>query len=204
MNPARRTKATLVLVAVAAMGGCQTAKINRFDVLPIVGCTGDSTRIEWDVVGAPSLQIVTIHRGTTSEPDTVVFTLTVAKGRDTASDERYTARFPGSFEEDVVLRVTAIQADSLVADGVKNPTRWDDRFGIQTVASASSRPIRATHAGRTFVLPADGAPVAGFQGTQIGGEWALRSPVLAGEMAGGGANPPPSLLRVRVTASCVR
>jgi hypothetical protein len=198
-----RVGAAFLSVLVLA-GGCRSAAINRFDVLPIVGCKGDSTRIDWDVVGHPWIEVAMVHRGSASEPDTVVFTLTVTKGRDTATDERFTARFAESFEEDVVLRVTEVQSDSLVAAGPKNPTRWDERFVVETVSSPSSRPIRVSHAGRSHALPGDGTPVTGFQGTAIGGEWEFRSPVLPGETIGGGANPPPGFLRVRVSASCIR
>jgi len=197
---------SFTLVTVTA--GCGP-RIYSFDVSPRTPCHSEETQLSYRVRGTPKLYVRfaaahsqdTVHKGYFAEPDTIEFRFVVSKGGTDSVRRIAILQFSDSAHTDVPF-ATKLAGDTIVASGVKSPSRWSDRFAIVTVASGSGRPIEARHGGKVVQLDGAGDPSAALNGIPVEGAWELRSPLASAGGAAGRVGP--DRLSVSVSLQCRR
>jgi hypothetical protein len=167
-------------------------------------------RVTWTVKGTPTLLVrladprlgvVDADEELVTAPDTIEFTLVVAKGGKEAVQHLDVLQYADSTLTDVVFP-TSLVGDMLVASGEKNPARWQETFVVQTVASGSGRMLEVRHGTRSVELDASGVPSDALAGLPVQGHWEIRSRLSGAERTTPGARP--DRLRVGVVLICQR
>lgn len=141
----------------------------------------DTLRVNWSVKGTPTLLI---HE--TELPDSggkvLQLKLVVEKAGKEANRTVQVEMLPKVSSTTITFdtRVNAT-GDTLIAEGVKNPGVWGDRFEISAVSNTSNRELVVWHANRTALLNKNGTPSVALAGTPVEGRWIFKSLLSAGE-----------------------
>lgn len=180
---------------VVAMSGCGP-KIDRFDVVPVRACVGDSVQVSYVVRGTPALSV--IRRGGPPS-DTTTYTLTVHRNGKTAFGQKDVVTFWPSAATIVGFDTRPDGPDSIAAADTLSADRWGDSLPLNSAASLSGRDVRVTHAGHTVLLRADSSASPDVRGLPIAGSWILRAPLLPAESLGVPGHAPPAVLHLRLT-----
>lgn len=193
MNPLQRSSLTAgcTLVILAACG----PKIQRFEVVPVRMCLGESVVVAYAVRGAP--QLVVQRRGG-PPTDTTTYTLTVTRRGKVAFARKDVIVFWPASGTVLAFDTRLAGPDSLASTDTLSAERWGPSLRLVSASSLSGRVIRVTHGGRTVVLPADGSASDAVRGVPVAGPWELSAPLLPGESVGSAISPPPAALYVRV------
>jgi hypothetical protein len=167
--------------------GCAGPSIQHFSVDPQVLCEGESAVIRWDATGelamAYSLESAPAGESSCSARgrETFAITLVARKGSEEKPRKVEVVQLHEGGAEPIAIRTTRLEGAKVVAVGEKNPALWSDRVQIATVASCQSRVVEVQHAGKTAVLPANGAVSDALGGTALAGSWEFRSPLSSDE-----------------------
>jgi hypothetical protein len=186
--------------------GCTGPSIQQFSVDPQVLCEGESAVIRWNATGEPAMaySLESAPGGENScgarGRETFAITLVARKGSEEAQRKVEVVQLHEGAAEPIALRTIRLEGATVVAVGEENPAMWSDRVQIATVASCQSRVVEVQHAGKTAVLPANGAASDALNGTALAGSWAFRSPLSSDEQK----NPAlrPKDLEVLATLRC--
>ncbi|MEO8861701.1 MAG: hypothetical protein ABI358_09770 [Ginsengibacter sp.] len=152
-------------------------KIIRFDATPLTISKDDSVLVTWKVQGKPVLiEHDKMPMDSSNAPGMYFkeFTLVVQKNKKEVKRKKQIIVLPGE-SKDVIIFNTTLNGDTLIAKGISNPELWNNKFQISSVASASGRPIFATHENKTASLNASGILSKAFEGTPVSGYWELKS-----------------------------
>jgi hypothetical protein len=101
-----------------------------------------------------------------------------------------------SASDEIAFRPKA-SGDSLIAEGLNNPIRWGDSFGILTVAAGGNRTLVVTHSNITRVLNPGDPPDEGLKGTPVKGDWSFRTLLTPEEK--NGSQRLPVFLKINIT-----
>jgi hypothetical protein len=167
----------LFALALLFMTSCGP-KIKSFRVEPLVIFAADSVRATWDVSGDPVLMVNDRFGG----KDTLyrIFTLSVRRnGKEVAKHIEVQVIPAGA--SDLIVFLTTLKNDSLIAAGTKNTARWGLQFAIGAVSNNSNRPIDIVHGGRIVHLQPGEQGSKSLSGAIVSGYWQLRSPLTPAE-----------------------
>ena len=158
---------------------CKPA-IHSFNVSPLI-ITGDQTvHIDMDVKGKPSLEF-NEHLSVDSVQLLEYTLIATRAGKETRKTIQVQKRKPQA-PLDITFTTSSLEGDMVVAAGENNNNQWAN-FQVVSVKSPMSREIIVTHVGRTATLKADGSPSQDLSGTTAGGQWTLKTRLMADEKA---------------------
>jgi len=100
------------------------------------------------------------------------------KGQDSSRVIQIALR-PDSAIDEIGFR-PVIRGDSLIGEGINNPVRWGNNFGILSIAGGN-RVMDVYHSGISETISADAMPIYSFKGTPVQGYWAFRTLLTAAE-----------------------
>ena len=187
MDPHCKAMAALLCTGIFFELGCAGPSIQHFSVDPQVLCEEESAVIRWDATGelAMTYSLESAPAGESScdarGRETFAITLVARKGSEEKPRKVEVVQLHEGGAEPIAIRTTRLEGARVVAVGEKNPTLWSDRVQIATVASCQSRVVEVQHAGKTTVLPANGAASYALSGTALAGSWEFRSPLSSDE-----------------------
>lgn len=168
--------------------------IHSFSVEQQTVTSADSIKVNWEVVGKPTLLIHENAAG--GGPEKLLeLTLVAQKNGKSARNFVQVIILPQESVDTIVFPVTALHGDTLIAAGEKNVARWGDHFQLGAVASASGRPLLVTHAGKTTLL--NGVDSVTFRGISNSGPWEFRTLLTDAEKRD--PTTTPATLRLRTT-----
>jgi hypothetical protein len=175
---------TLLFCSCSCKPVINSFKVTTHDTTQVRRMTIDDTlKVNWDVKGKPTLLI---HEA--ELPDSggkiIEMKLVVEKGGKEANRVVQVEVLPNNSSTTITfLTKLSPNGDTLIAEDVKNPGVWGDRFEVFTVSNVSGRPLLVSHAGRNASLDVAGTPSNAFSGTPIEGKWIFRSVLTAAEKA---------------------
>jgi len=207
----RRYSRLAVAVALATIGagGC-TAKISHFNLAPHHVCLGSSVRLDWKVVGRPSLLTeppLLPRAELTYVPTTnTVFTLSVRRWPRKPAVSQAEATVLDVREgvlESNELPFHAVCQEGRITGTLDRPaTEWDARLIVGVVETDEERDLTVTHGGVEARLSAQSPSTTKFDGLPLGGLWTISGPLLPAESCGSETNPPPDLVLIAAQVRC--
>src|SRR3954466_11531063 len=94
--------------------------------------TSDTLKVNWDVKGKPTL-LVSERPSTDSVTRILEMKLVVEKGKKEANQVIQVEVLPEKSTTSITFR-SKLRGDTLLADDIKNPGVWGDRFEISSVS----------------------------------------------------------------------
>jgi hypothetical protein len=135
----------------------------------------DSVRLTWSVRGVPTLLVYTDTADAGElKPEYRHYDLVVRKNAKEIMKSVLITVLQVKSMDDIVFS-TIRKGDSVIASGIKDTVRWGTYFKLETIASASGRPLTVTHGGKTVLIDKNGNPSAAFCGIANSGPWVISS-----------------------------
>lgn len=210
-----RTKTGGLLLGLAmavTAAGCGP-NVSAFAAKPNVICSGSQTRLSWDATKGGTLTASPPTSGTGSvesqgsvmvAPTTTTrFHLEVSSlfgqdGRDVDVSVLAASDAPKPIGRSVADPSASCDGSGVSVTAVAPLEFWDPKLRVGHVVSQDGRRYHIEHAGRSGDV-APGAPSDAFQGTDVSGEWKLKTPLESDEACG---KKLPRSLMVGVAAAC--
>jgi hypothetical protein len=198
------------ILAAVALVSC-AAKIKRFTVIPHEVCPGTPVKVDWKVRGGPAAIATdpplnpqadrTYLPGATTR---FILTVTPRIGKPKSAETAVTV-YVGAPDHPALSEIglnTKCETGQLVATAKRPFSEWDSNLRVGLVSSDEGRDVTVHHEGRQATLTAQEPQTNAFDGTRLGGNWAVTVPTLPSETCESAGVRPPDLIILTADVRC--
>ncbi len=170
---------TVVILLSSSVFSCGPS-ISSFNITPLTATENDTLKVSWDISGTPTLLVYSLNDSSDNNVNQdinsklIEFKLVVEKGGKKVVQPIQVTLVPETSNTQITFP-TDLHGDTLVAEGKKNPERWNEHFRVVEVSSLSGRDLMVGHSDRNANLDSEGTPSKVFEGTPVQGYWSIKS-----------------------------